>query len=217
MNKVYEFITDILMPNRCPCCYKVIRYNELVCKEYIKKLPIYNAEDKTVPAGCSAVICAFVYKDSAKNGVLALKKSWGYSFAEYSAKILSERLEGCGAELITSVPTTKRKLRNKGWNQADVIAKALSKEMDIPCDLKLLVRAESAQQQHELHAGERASHAREIYSISKRHKNITDKRILLVDDICTTGATFSACADLLNSLGAKDIIAVSVCRTLKER
>lgn len=218
MSKARDFILDIFMPTRCPCCEGFIKWDKLLCEECERALEPVDNSDERPPAGCSAAVSAFKYDGAAKQGIYALKDGWGISFAVYTAPLLAEKLKGCGADLITCVPMAKRKANERGYNQAEVIAKELSKLMGIPYDGGLLTRRTTSMAQHDLEtASERAEFAKTLYGIADGHSDITGKKLLLADDIHTTGATLSECAGRLLSMGASDIIAVTLCRTVKEK
>ena len=212
IERVRDFVLDIFMPNRCPCCGGFIRWSEKLCAGCAESLPPSCCGDAP-PEGCSASASAFAFDGPARQGIYSLKNGWGKAFAEYAARLLAERLDGCGADLITSVPMPYRKKSERGWNQAEVIAKELAKEMQLPCDHSILRRKYSRVEQHGLSAAGRADNAAEQYSAAKDHADIKGRRIILVDDVITTGATVSACAKLLLGLGAADVISASVCRT----
>ena len=214
--KIIDFAADIIMPTRCPCCGGFIMWNEKLCEKCLKSLPLCGSEERP-PEGCSAAVSVFAFDGPAKEGIYSLKDGWGRAFAEYAAEIISERLRGCGAELVTCVPMSRRKKASRGWDQAEVIAKEFAEALGLPCDLSLLRRRYSRTEQHGLSAAGRAEFASGQYSIAPDHADISGKHIILADDVITTGSTVSACASLLLSMGAADVIAASVCRTLKRQ
>ena len=109
---------------------------------------------------------------------------------------------------------SRRKKADRGWDQAEVIAKELSRASGIPCDFSLLARKKPKEDQHDLSAAERALAAKQQYHIAAKPGNIEGRHIILTDDVLTTGATLSACAALLLSLGAADVTAAAICRTI---
>lgn len=218
MSKVRDFILDIFMPNRCPCCEGFIKWDKLICEKCAEALEPVDNSGEAPPAGCSAAVSAYKYDGAAKQGIYALKDGWGLNFAVCTAPLLAEKLKGCGADLITCVPMAKRKANERGYNQAEVVAGELSKLMDIPCDCGLLTRRPTSLAQHDLAtAAERAEFARTLYGIADSHEDITGRKLLLADDVHTTGATLSECAGKLLSMGAAEVIAVTLCRTVKEK
>ena len=207
-----DYFLDIVMPNRCPCCNGFIKWDEKLCRSCVDSLSLCREEDAP-PEGCSVSVSAFAFDGPAKQGIYSLKDGRGKAFAEYAAKLLSERLDGCGADLITCVPMPYRKKSARGWNQAEVIARELSGATGLPYDGSILRRKYSRVEQHGLSAAGRADNAAEQYSAARDHPDIKGRRMIIVDDVITTGATVSACAKLLLELGAADVISASVCRT----
>lgn len=216
MSRIVDFIADIFMPNRCPCCDRFIRWDELVCKRCQKELPLFREHDIKPPEGCSAAVCAFRYEGIAKQGIYSLKNGCGKNFALYSARVLAPKVKGAEADLITCVPMSRRKKAERGYNQAELIARELSVQTGVPWDFKLLARKPKSLRQHDLSAEQRREFAPTIFYAICEPQRVRGKRILLVDDVHTTGSTLSACASLLIGLGASDVVSVAVCRTLKK-
>ena len=112
------------------------------------------------------------------------------------------------ADLITWVPLSRKRLRKRGYDQAKLIAEAVSVRLGVPCVpvLRKLrnIRAQSSLQD----AVQRQRNIRNVYSVSEPEK-IRGKRILLIDDIVTTGATLSECARTLREAGAAEVIAAA--------
>ena len=148
--------------------------------------------------------------------MLALKEGEGRNFAVYAAGLIAPKLEGCGATLITSVPMSLPKQLYRGGNQSDVFAKELGKRLGLPCDLKLLRQRNDRDAQHDLPAAERREHAENIYEVAQNARSLKGEKIILCDDIRTTGSTLTACASLLLSLGAEEVAAVTICRATKK-
>ncbi|MBQ2668753.1 MAG: ComF family protein [Clostridia bacterium] len=103
-------------------------------------------------------------------------------------------------DCIVPVPISRERMRERGYNQSALLAEALSKETGIPCRL-LLEKTVHNQTQHRLSAKEREKNVRGVY----RAEDCTGLRILLVDDIVTTGATVRECSRTLYAAGAAHI------------
>ena len=217
MNRAAAYIADIVLPNRCPCCGRFIKWDKLLCGECIEALPVYDSGGEEPPEGCSAAVSAYIYDGAAKKGVLAIKEGHGRNMAVWAAEVLAGRLEGCGAELIASVPMLRKAKAERGCDHARVIAKALSARMGIPYDGTLLMRKGDDILQHELKAYQRRDNAEAIYFEGRHPNDIRGKHILLIDDIHTTGATLSACAKILKALGAAEVIAATICQSQRRR
>jgi len=114
------------------------------------------------------------------------------------------------ADLVIPVPMHKSKERKRGYNQADIIAKHLAKKLTLPYSKKLLLRVENTAAMSGLSAFERHMNMENAFSMTENAVKIAKgKRILLVDDIYTTGSTVSACSKVLISNGACEVRVVT--------
>ena len=213
-----KYWLDWFFPNRCPICNQVIHWNELICKNCSDKLPICDI-DKNINKRLhtDSSFSLMYYKDNAINGIYALKNNNGINFAEFACKRLSEYMIvqeiSESIDIVTCVPMAKKKIRKRGYDQAEIIARFMSKFLHKPLDLSLLMRSNSKTEQHKLNAEERKMNAEKAYSISPKHNDITGKRILICDDVITTGSTINKCADLLREIGADKVYSLSICKT----
>lgn len=120
--------------------------------------------------------------------------------------------------VLTYPPRSTKKRREVGHDQSEVLTKRLSSLTGIPMIVCLERVSGADTAQKSLGAAERAENAQESYVLSRRFaEDIRGKRVLLIDDIATTGATLSACASILTSAGAAAVIAVTGARTVHER
>ena len=112
-------------------------------------------------------------------------------------------------DAVVAVPMARGKERRRGYNQAELLARALSRRLGVGCDMTLLTRREERATQSMLPKRERAANVRGAFAASSRVKG---KSILVVDDICTTGETLRACAVVLRRAGASRVCAVTVAK-----
>ena len=201
-----DFWLDIIFPNRCVSCDKTIAWNETFCDKcgadlpYIEDIPwqAVFAMQTDEPANFDYANALFWYKGNAKSAVLALKSRNGVNFAKFAAKYLAMKFEtdGQSADIITAVPMNAKKVRRRGYNQAQVFAEYLSRRGLRPAvNARRLAAAENA------------------YFISPKAADLSGKRVILCDDIFTSGATVNKCAALLKELGAKSVSVATICRT----
>jgi ComF family protein len=114
-------------------------------------------------------------------------------------------------DLIVPVPSHPRRLRSRGFNQAELLASELSKITEFPIDSHLLIRAVNSPSQ--LRASSREQRWENVQGDFQTTIPADGLRILLVDDLVTTGATMSACATALKDAGASSVIGLAVART----
>ena len=113
-------------------------------------------------------------------------------------------------EVLVPVPIHKKKLQTRGYNQAEVLARQLTDQTGIPMEADLVLRKKNTLPQKELDHEERRRNLREAFALKHPDKKLPYKRILLVDDIYTTGSTVDALAALLKQAGAEEICFVAV-------
>lgn len=160
-------------------------------------------------------ISPFLYEGTAKEMVLALKYQGRISLAPFLAHQMAEELlrrpENLPADRILPVPLHPVRLRERTFNQAELLARFLSRELDIPCESDLLIRCRPTRPQPDLTREERIRNVRGAFDLRGKAR-LNGLRILLVDDVLTTGSTARACARLLKSAGARTVIAVTAVR-----
>lgn len=113
--------------------------------------------------------------------------------------------------ILIPVPLDKRRLRWRGFNQAEEIARELSKTLEIPLILNLLSKIKRTRPQTELTEKERKESLKGAFLV-KNENEVKGKKIFLIDDVYTTGATLEECAKVLKEAGAKEVWAIVVAR-----
>ncbi len=135
--------------------------------------------------------------------------------AQLLAKTIVEWEHG-GFDLVIPVPLHPLRLRERGFNQSALLARFLSKSISAPLDLNILKRTLWTVPQTGLSREERLSNVKNAFRVE--HPQLSKgKRVLLVDDVFTTGTTLSECAGILKKSGAREVLAVTVSRVMLER
>jgi len=114
-------------------------------------------------------------------------------------------------ELIVPVPLHRKRLRQRGYNQSQLLGKVLEKQWGAPLEIGNLRRVRWTEPQTGLDAGDRVSNVRGAFAV-KDAGRLKGKRVLLVDDVLTTGSTMRACAEALREAGVAAVCAVTVAR-----
>jgi competence protein ComFC len=127
------------------------------------------------------------------------------------ATLLHETRDAFAFDAIVPVPMHWAKERRRGYNQAELLARALGKRTGIECDARLLMKRQENDTQSLLARAARRENVRKAFEASPR---ASGKSILIVDDICTTGETFRACATELCRAGATRVSAISVAKAV---
>jgi ComF family protein len=126
---------------------------------------------------------------------------------------IAEFLSGLGwpVNVVIPIPLGKRRIKERGYNQVEMISMPLAEKLGIPYTSKALVRARETRSQVGLSAEERLQNVNGAFEARTK---ALGKTILLVDDVATTGATLSSGAEALYSAGAEEVFAFTVARAL---
>jgi ComF family protein len=137
----------------------------------------------------------------------------GAWFARRLAGLIERQLEGFAADVVVPVPLDQGRQRERGYNQAELIARPLARLLGIPFRSYLLVRTRPRPNRLRLTRRERWETVRGAYATHKMAQ-VDKLRVLLVDDVFTTGATLDACSRALKGAGAARVIGLTVARAL---
>lgn len=234
--KIKEFILDTLFPISCLSCGTA---NEWICKECLTKTPLKNNQNCPF---CEKVItpngrvCFNCHKKSSLDGLLVVASYknklvssavhyYKYRFVKDLSFPLGEIMikkimcsEFSLPDIIIPVPLHKKRLRWRGFNQAQLLAKYLGKNMtpglDIPVRDDLIQRYRYTSPQMKIrNYSQRKKNIEGAFRLKENiKKEIQEKSILLVDDIATTGATLFECAKILKKFGAKQVFGIVIAR-----
>src|SRR5512132_1581738 len=121
------------------------------------------------------------------------------------------RLAGLTADLVVPVPLHPRRLVERGYNQAALLAAEVAIELDAPLAARALIRLRHTPQQARFDRASRLDNVREAFR-ARRPSALRGRRVVLVDDVATTGSTLAACAEALLAAGAASVTAVVIAR-----
>lgn len=155
----------------------------------------------------SAAFSPYRYHGAAQRLVTALKFQGVYLAAKPLQDAMLGCLDGRGYDALVPVPLHKRRLRERGFNQAAVLAEEIAKAHQLPL-LDALWRRGNSRRQSSLPHDKRQENVRDQFSARMPLKG---KRILLVDDVRTTGSTADACAKALLEAGASEVCLLTAC------
>jgi len=137
--------------------------------------------------------------------------SLGKPLGRLLAQGCEEFLQDCPVELIIPVPLHPKRLRWRGFNQSVLLARQVSRAYNIPLDPFVIYRNKETPPQTQLREEERRKNVRGVFSLNPR-KPIDGKRVLLVDDVYTSGATVNECSRSLKRGGAKEVYVLTLAR-----
>lgn len=217
IKQIFDRAISILLPMRCVLCGEAVAYDDLWCG----KCELPYACDIRLPvwSGLDSASSPLFYKGKVIGAVLRLKRKPDMRTARFFAELMCEKVKTelqKDFDMLIPIPISREKLSERGFNQAETLARELGGLMgmdgNIVCDI--LLRNNRAAPQHKLMARERFENAKRSYSmLAEWSETVRGRKILLVDDVYTTGATLSACALLLKGAGAAGVSAVTATYT----
>ena len=209
-------LKDLFFPECCPICGCMVQDGEVICASCIESLPRteqswqrgnvteapFCHEDKFVRGAAflffekDAPIQDAIHK--MKYGLFA-NPLIGYTLAKEAAFEFMQSDFFDGIELLLPVPLHPKRLRERGFNQAEWICKGLSETTGIPMDTSHLIRVLNNAHQAQTVGKWRLDNVKNIFDVN-HPEELFKKHVLLVDDIITTGATLQACMDALRPI-----------------
>lgn len=202
----------------CPDCMRTVSYvGEPVCLKCGKPVGSDEAEycsDCSKKAHVYDQACAvYEYSRNVKNSIYRFKYYNKREYARIYAKQIADKCGGMirawSPDVLIPVPIHSSRLKERGFNQAELIARELEHFTGIPMDSESLVRAVKTVPMKELDNTQRVKNLQNAFQADK--KVVKYRKVLIVDDIYTTGATFDACATVLKQAGVQKVYGVSLC------
>jgi len=159
-----------------------------------------------------------VYEKALARAILLLKferiEPLGAWFAGELAEVVRKGPHELSADIVVPVPLHRRRLRERGYNQAEMISKPLARKLGLP-HKALIERTKPRPDKHLLTLRERWDSVRGAFA-TRPSSQVDNLRVLLVDDVMTTGATLDACAKVLRHAGAKAVVGLTVARAKRD-
>ena len=209
--KLTHLILDLLYPPKCVLCQKLLPKQETdLCADCRRDTDSYISGKDRISFVASSTILWY-YEQRVRESLLRFKFSGRRSYADAYARLLAVKLlpQREEIDLITWVPVSKSRLRRRGYDQCQLLAQALAKELDIPA-VRTLTKIRNNQVQSRLgDVSQRKANVLGVYR-SINPEAFRGKRILLIDDIITTGATLSEAARVLTTDGAATVSGAAV-------
>lgn len=227
MNKFLKAVKDFLFPtdftcdicgretfgtNICDECAKTLTYNDKqVCPVCGRRTvrPEICVECKEQPPEFDGALSTFVYEGGAAVLIKKFKLGKGY-LKQYFAYEIYKKIRGFArCDIIVCVPMTRRARLKRGYNQSELLAKALSERCGVPYLKGAVEKRKETATQKELSRKERGKNLKGCFKVVKREE-VKGKRVLVVDDVLTTGATADEMAFALKKAGAIKVYLATV-------
>lgn len=232
-HNLFKTILSILYPKKCIGCGEIIEEQNFLCNYCDQNIESFKYDDLCLSCGFEKQSCVckshiFHFHNIVslyKNEGIAQKAYYSYKFAkkehysQFFAKQMSILIQKCyngiNFDYVCCVPTEKRSVRKRGFDHTTVLAKKLSKIIQVPFRNDILKCNKFRKPQHNSSLKERFDNVKNKYTFIS---SIKGGSILLVDDIRTSGATLDECAKMLLFAGADKVYCITVLgTTLKKR
>lgn len=200
-----ELVKELLFPRKCILCGGLLSVEELdLCHRCRSEMPEFE-EERPVP-GIDAVTSVWFYEGAVRESLLRFKFHNKPGYAQGYGRMLAMRVarEARGIDLVTWVPVSARRRRERGYDQSELLARVVSRELGIPAKKTLKKVRHNPAQSGIDDPRQRRANVQNAYLIPDG-VSVKDKRVLLIDDILTTGATAGECARMLREAGAKSV------------
>lgn len=233
-----QTILDIIYPVRCPICGEIVTPKGEricpVCKDKINYIreprckrcskPI-EREEQEYCGDCDrktfhfdSGFAVWVYDEAMKHSIAEFKyhskKEYAKFYIQEIVRLYGERILKIAPDAIVPIPIHSSKHLERGYNQADILARGLGKALKLPVISELLIRNRKTLPQKKLSDKERQRNLTEAFQINDKQAGIDPKQIskvLLVDDIYTTGSTMEVCTNVLKAHGIKEVYFAVLC------
>ncbi len=238
MKEILQKIIEIFLPPRCIKCGAILAqdglcaecYNELnfisapYCHKCGHPFEAQNTGKKMLCATCSKKNktpfrynrSALCYDEASKNLILALK----FMDKTENAKVLAKWLNIAGkdiwkegVDILVPIPLHYTRLVKRKYNQSALLAKELSKLCHVPVDYTSVIKHKATKPQVAFSGKERIQNVKGVFSVKHQDK-IKGKRVVLIDDVMTTGSTLKECALAIKAAGAKSVDTLTVARVI---
>lgn len=221
-------ILDLLFPPRCVVCRRV---GEWLCRDCIPRFPRLTGSlcarcsvpvrkgplcpnCRKSPLRLEGVRSVAPFQGPARAAVHFLKYRRALTLAEPLGALMARcwETQGVPADLVVPVPLHPSRFRARGYNQAALLAHSVGRWLGLPVDEEALVKVRATKAQMSLGIEERRANVQGAFMAHA--ERVQGRRILLVDDVCTTGSTLEACADALKEGGAREVWGLTLARTV---
>jgi len=242
--EIRDALVSVVFPSGCRICERLLtsasrvpiceeclssfeRVPSIVCDVCGRPLPglAQKEEEPLLCPACQEKTYAFdrarsfaVYADAVVRAILLLKfeqvEPLGAWFSERLAEMVNADSDRLSADVVVPVPLHREREKERGYNQAALLSKPLARRLRLPHKAVLLMRTRARPDKQVLSLEERWESVRGAFA-TRSGSQVDNLRVLLVDDVLTTGATLDACARALREAGAKSVIGLTVARAVR--
>ncbi len=209
-------LLELIFPAKCGFCGKI--NTQYLCKKCETKLGFEKSiTNINVSKSCyfKHYLYGYLYKENIRRKMIDFKFNDKPELAHTFAKLLLNNEKICGFlksyDIIIPVPMYHKKQIQRGYNQSELVAQIIGKELQIECIKDVLYKKRPTKMQSSLDKQMRRINVKDAYDI-KNEQKIKENKIILFDDIYTTGNTVKECSKVLKKSGAKEIAVLTIAK-----
>jgi ComF family protein len=216
---MWRRLLDLLFPKRANCmgCGSATGCREdWICPQCRQELTQSWVGAEMPPRGIDGAAFAYVYHGAAAGIVQRLKYYGVGQLASFMGTDMVRAyrfLEPTGADCVVCVPMHKKRRKRRGYNHAELLARDVAARLELPF-IDALERTRDTGQQARLNDWARRQNLKDAFAVKEP---VSGQRVILVDDVCTTGTTAVECARALKAGGAKAVFLLCYTRARKEK
>ncbi len=238
---IRQYILPLLYPRHCPFCDELLPYPETLCKTCRTRLPLIGQptcfrcgkplrderqelcyDCRIFPKSFDQGLALFLYNSMTRTSIVAFKyhnqRYLSDFYVESICRMHLRQLNAWHLQAVIPIPVHKNKRKKRGYNQAELIANQLAHRLNLPCYTNLVLRKQDTLPQKQFSPQARLNNLKKAFQLNPafvdnqgllKMKGL--RRVLLVDDIYTTGATMESCTRLLKAAGVEKVYIYSLC------
>ena len=205
--KFLGFILDILYPFVCVGCGREGSPICERCSSNLRRVYLFEASSFV-----EYIFYPFVYEGTVRDIVLLFKYGGVRAFSRFMGEEMGVfyKERGFPVDVVVPVPLHRGRLRERGYNQAELLAVEVGRVLGIPVDTSSLLRVKSTRPQATIKG--RDERMRNVRGVFRAAGSFEGRRVLLVDDVFTTGATMEECGRVLKGAGAERVYGLAFAR-----
>lgn len=219
MKPVLRWLLDLVYPPKCMLCHRLLESSDsAVCGACSQELPEYDGPLRKLPY-YEKTVAPFFYEETIRDAVLRFKfhgmQSYASQFAAWMAIWVRDHLVDT-FDVVSWVPCSNRRRWTRGFDQSELLAVELAKQLNVPVCCTLKKVKHNPKQSTLADAARRRANVLGVYRAVQREQWI-GKRVLIVDDVLTTGSTLSECGKVLRMAGSGDLVCAVIAAARREK
>lgn len=213
-------LLDLLFPRKCPFCQRLAEGEALLCPDCQRTLPwLTEKAAERSPEFLKLCVSPLAYRGPVAESIHRYKFSGRRNYAAAYGALMAQCVldhPDVTFDLLSWAPLSRKRLRRRGYDQARLLARAVGERLNVPVTPVLVKRRDIPAQSGLLEQAARRANVLGAYELLPGAE-VTGRRVLLVDDVVTSGATLSECARVLLTAGAAQVCAVTLAQAGQSR